>query len=108
VNSNAVGNQVTYVVPSIPAGSYDVKIGVKKHLSRGIWQLAIAKANGGFANLGSPVDEYSGSDVYTAVDLGTWTPGSSTDKWFQFTVTGKNASSSGFDMSFDYILLTPQ
>ncbi len=107
INSNAVGNQVTYLVPSLLAGSYNVKIGMKKHSSRGIWQLAIAKVGGGFVNLGSPVDEYSATDNYTFVDLGTWSPGTSTDKLFQFTITGKNASSSGYDASFDYIELTP-
>ncbi len=107
VNSNAAGQQVTYTIPSILAGSYDVKVAVKKHPTRGIWQLAIAKVSGGFVNLGAPVDEYSASDVFTVIDLGTWSPGTSTDKWFQFTITGKNASSTGFDFSVDYIQLTP-
>jgi hypothetical protein len=108
VNANAVGQQVTYLIPSLLAGNYDVKVGVKKHSTRGTWQMAIAKVGGGFVNLGSPVDEYSASDSFTAVDLGTWSPGTSTDKLFQLTITGKNASSTGYDISVDYILITPQ
>ncbi len=107
VNSSAAGQQVTYIVPSILAGSYNVKVGMKKHSTRGIWQLAIAKVGGGFVNLGTPVDEYSAADVFTVIDLGTWSPGTSSDKWFQFSITGKNASSTGYDFSVDYILLTP-
>ncbi len=108
LNSNAVGNQATYVIPSVPAGTYNVTIGVKKLSGRGIWQLAIGPAGGGFTNLGTPQDEYAASPSFTSFNLGTWAPGSSSDKWFRFTITGKNASSAGYDMAIDYIQLTPQ
>jgi hypothetical protein len=57
------------------------------------------------------VDEYSSTVVYTSVDLGTWSPGSTSDKWFRFNVAGKNSASNGsyvYELAFDYILLTPQ
>ena len=52
-------------------------------------------------NVGSPVDEYSSGEVFKEVDLGNWTPGTTSDKAFKFTVTGKNASSAGYGLAFD-------
>src|SRR5581483_5432494 len=94
--SVAAGDQITFVVPNVSARAYDVTIGVKKYNNRGIWQLAIGPAGGSFTNVGSPQDNYSASQVCTSIDMGTWTPGSNSDKWFRFTITGKNTSSSGY------------
>ncbi len=108
LNSVAVGDQVTFVVPNISAGSYDVKVGVKKYNSRGIWQLAIGPAGGTFTNFGAAQDNYSATATFTTIDLGVWTPGTTSSKWFKFTITGKNASSSGYTEVIDFITLTPQ
>ncbi len=108
LDGTAVGNLLTLTVPSVSAGTYDVIVGMKNYFNRGIWQLAIGPANGSFTNLNSPQDAYAASPTYTQIDLGPWTPGSSSDKWFRFTITGKNASSSGYQMLVDYIILTPQ
>jgi hypothetical protein len=40
--------------------------------------------------------------------MGNWTPASTSDKWFWFTVTGKNTASSGYTIAFDYIKLIPK
>jgi hypothetical protein len=111
LDSNAAGSYINFVVPNVSSGKYDVRVGVKKYNSRGIWQLSISPAgNPSGPNLGSSQDEYSasGSGVFTEFDLGTWTPGSTSDKWFKFTITGKNASSSDYTAAFDYITLIPQ
>ncbi len=105
--SVAAGDQITFVVPGISAGTYDVRIGVKKWVSRGIWQMAIGPAGGSFTNVGSPQDNYASAANFTEIDMGAWTPGSTSDKWFRFTITGKNASSSGYNEVIDYIALTP-
>lgn len=111
LDANAVGDYVGYVVPDVSAGTYDVRVGVKKLNTRGIIQLAIGRAdsfdstNG---NVGATQDLYSASPVYTELDLGNWTAGTSSDKEFRFKVTGKNASSTGYTMAFDYIKLIPQ
>ncbi len=110
LDATAVNNYVSYVVPNVVAGSYDVRVGVKNYNTRGIWQLAIGRADnfaGTANNIGSPYDSYSSTAAFTEVDLGTWTPGTTSDKWFQFLVTGKNASSTGYTISFDYIKLIP-
>ncbi len=109
LDANAVGDYVTYNVPGLIAGSYDLRIGVKDTNTRGIWQNAVAPAGSTtFSNHGVPYDEYTPGDVFTEVDLGTLNLGSSGDKQFRFTVTGKNASSSGYTIAFDYIKLIPQ
>ncbi len=111
LDADAVGDYVTYLVPNVAAATYDVRIGVKKFTGRGIWQLAIGRADnfsGTKSNVGSPVDEYTTAETYTEVDLGLWAPASTSDKWFQFAITGKNASSAGYGEAFDYIKLIKQ
>ena len=78
--------------------------------NKGTWQCAISRLDNltGPTNVGPAIDEYSVNTVYTEIDLGNWTPGSSSDKAFRFMVTGKNASSSGFGVDFDYIKMIPQ
>ena len=109
LDATATGDYVTYAVPNITSGTYNVKVGMKKLNTRGIFQLAASRLDQqGFSNIGPTVDEYSASTSYSEVDLGSWSPGTTSDKAFRFTVTGKNASSSGYSISFDYIKLTKQ
>ncbi len=82
-----------------------MKVSVKELNTRGIWQLSI---NG--ANVGSPQDEYqnTGSGAYAVFDLGNFNFAAAGNYAFKFTVTGKNAASSGYSIAFDDITLTPQ
>ncbi len=102
--ANAIGQNVTYTV-SVPApGTYHLVIRHRTHYNRGIGQLTIDGVN-----QGSPVDTYLPSPGgYSIVDYGTKTFTTPGNKAFKFTVTGKNASSSGYSLSTDYIELTPQ
>ncbi len=102
------GPRVTFVVPHIPAGTYNVKIGVKKFPTRGRFQLSISRPNEAATNVGAEQDQWAQFETYTEIDCGTWSPSTTSDKWFTFTATGKNSSSSGYDLTFDYIKLTPQ
>jgi hypothetical protein len=111
LDSTAVGNYMTFKVPAVSSGVYDVKVGVKKFTGRGIWQLYVGRAdnfNGTRSAVGSPYDEYSSTAVFTNIDLGTWTPSTTSDKWFQFYISGKNSSSDNYTESIDYITLTPK
>ncbi len=110
LDANAVGDFVSYNVPGVAAGTYDVRIGIKKFNPRGIFQLEVSRLDGtgGTSFVGPAVDEYSATTLFTEVDLGSWTPGSTSDKAFKFAVTGKNAASSGYSIAFDYIKLTPR
>ncbi len=108
LDANAVGDYITFLLPNINAGNYNVRVGVKNFNTRGIVQLAIASATVGvFGNVGSARDEYAATETYAELDLGTWSPISTGDKWARFSVTGKNASSTGYTLTVDYIKLTP-
>ena len=114
LDSNTVNDYVAFLLPAVAAGTYDVRVGLKKNNSRGIFQLSAQRADGttGSSNIGGAIDEYATGPVYTEVDLGNWTPASTSDKAFKFTVTGKNAASGGtsfnYSIAVDYITLSPR
>jgi uncharacterized membrane protein len=104
LDATKVGDNVTFTLNVAQPGTYDVKVGVKKYTTRGIWQLSL---NG--VNVGSTQDEYVNTGgTYAVLDVGTVTISSAGNQSFRFTVTGKDVASSGFTMSFDTITLTPQ
>ena len=92
------GDFVTYRVPVVAAGTYEVKVGIQTRSNRGIFQLSI-----GGVNQGPPQDEYSPTIGYEVRNLGTVTFTNDGNQTFQFVVTGRNPSSSGYALAFDYI-----
>jgi hypothetical protein len=101
-NANAIGNYITYTVPVANPGIYQVRVGIQTKPNKGKFQLAI---NG--LNVGRPQDEYNPSVTYVARDIGVVAVTTAGNYAFKFTVTGKNASSSGYTLAFDYIELVP-
>lgn len=87
-NLNAVGDWVDYTVNVPSAGTYNVKVQVKKHPDRGTAQLYIDGSPQGV-----PIDEYASSQGYTELDLGQIAFTSAGSKTFRFQITGKHASS---------------
>jgi len=60
-------------------------------------------------NVGPVSDEYSNTTgTFSTVDLGNFAFAAPGPQTFKFTVTGKNAASTGFGLAFDDITLTPQ
>ena len=109
LDADAVNDYVIYKVANIAAGTYDVRVGVKKYTTRGIVQMAGARADTmSFSNIGTPQDLHATGAVLTELDFGAWTPGTTSDKAIKFTVTGKNAASSGYSLCFDYIKFVKQ
>ncbi len=108
-DGTATGNQVAYLVQNVAAKSYTVKVGCKTLNTRGQVQLAIGQVgNPTPVNLGSPIDEYAATAGFTTFTVSTnWAPATTGDKWFWFTVSGKNASSTGFSSCIDFIQLIP-
>ncbi|WP_438481942.1 chitobiase/beta-hexosaminidase C-terminal domain-containing protein [Oleiharenicola lentus] len=106
--ANAATDFITFTVPSVAAGTFNVFIGVKKSSTEGIFQLATASSTGGtYFDKGSPQDLYSASATYTEVSIGAVVFGSAGDKAFRFTVSGKNATSTDYDLVIDYIRIAP-
>lgn len=109
LSADAVGDYIQYELASLPAGKYYVSVGVKKYNSRGIFQLSVTEGST-TTNVGSPQDLYNATAQYPVLNLGTWKANATGSKSFKFTVTGKNASSSGthpYSIYIDYIKLTP-
>jgi Legume lectin domain/Chitobiase/beta-hexosaminidase C-terminal domain len=103
LDATKVGDNVTFTVNVATAGTYDVQLSYKNLSDRGTMQLAI---NG--TNVGSTLDEYAATDSYAGFDFGTFNFPTAGNYSFGFTVTGKNASSTGYSISFDDMVLTPQ
>ncbi len=102
-NANAVAKFITYTVPVAKAGAYRVRLGIQTKPNKGKFQLAI---NG--LNIDSAQDEYSPTLGYQVRDLGLVNVSAAGNYAFKFTVTGKNASSTGYGLAFDYVELIPQ
>jgi hypothetical protein len=98
LNAKAPGDFVTYNVTIPSAGTYDVKLGIRKGNRSGIIQLAIDGVN-----QGSAWDGYSADVNYEVVDLGRITFTEACQKPFRFLVTGRNPSSSGYQFLLDYV-----
>jgi hypothetical protein len=105
VDATQAGNYIAFVLNIPQAGTYDVKYASQLLSTRGIGQLSV-----GGVNVGPAVDQYAStsSGIWKEFDIGNVTFTAAGSYQFKFTVTGKNASSSGYSLTFDYIKLTPQ
>ncbi len=104
--STAVGSYVTYQFPVALTGTYNINVRVKTNTNRAIMQLAWADSeNGVYTNVGGPLDMWSTGAFYSVLSIGNATFNASGTKFLRFKVTGKNVSSTGYQMWFDYIRL---
>ena len=102
-NGTANNDYIQYTVYVTTSGTYNVKIKVNKNNNRGKYQLKIDGTNQGAVQ-----DTYSSSSTYVEIDLGNVTFGTTGNKMFRFTCTGKNSNSTGYKLFTDYIKLTKQ
>ncbi|MDF2668581.1 MAG: hypothetical protein K0R67_887 [Paenibacillus sp.] len=103
LNADAVGDYAEYTVNIPSPGTYSIYIGNRVAYEKGIYQLAIDGTS-----LGGTIDNYSSVTGFTETNQGNATFSTSGNKTFRFTVTGKNASSSGYRLGYDYIKLVKQ
>lgn len=103
--ADSEGDAITLALTSAPRRTYEVHIRVLKGPSGGTFQLAIDNG-GSYVDLGPPQDLYASHATFTDLALGvvTLNPGR---RQFRFTVVGKNADSSGYELPLDTIRLTP-
>ena len=104
LDATKVGDNVTLTVNVPTTGSYDISFNSKAFTTRGMAQLTVD----GTA-VGGAFDQYNSNTngVFQAYDLGKVTL-SAGKHLFKFTVTGKNAQSSGVSLAFGQIILTAQ
>ncbi|MEO6520068.1 MAG: hypothetical protein ABIN91_00190 [Mucilaginibacter sp.] len=109
IDDNAIGDFVSYTIPTVGPGTYYVSAKVKRYSSRGIFQFKAGITGAGGSDIGAPYDEYNPTPEYIDANLGKWKVGTSTTKYFKFTVTGANASSADpfkYGLAFDYFTFT--
>ena len=109
LSATVAGDLVSYNLNVPAARTYHVRVGTRKTAASGMFQMAVAASgSSSFINHGAVQDAYNASNLRTELDLGTIGFGSAGDKSFRFTVTGKNAASTGYELWFDYISLTAE
>ncbi|MFZ9629579.1 MAG: DUF7594 domain-containing protein [Ilumatobacteraceae bacterium] len=104
--ANAVGDYVTLRLSVPAAGSYAVTITAKMMGDRGVLQFAVADSLAGpYISVDTSKDEYRSSIVFGSI--GTFSAKSvfatGGTKYLRFTVVGRNASSSGYNLNVDRI-----
>ena len=128
LTANAAGDFVSYTVSNLMAGTYHIRIGADEGADRGQFQLSCGPVGGGLANVGPVQDTYSPTNMayllpihlttptnmivlwtndLQELDCGTWQAPTNGNYRFNFSVAGRNAASSGYNLVFDYIKFTP-
>jgi hypothetical protein len=97
---NTAGAWVNYTVAGLAPGTYDLRAGVKKQDTRGIYQLAV-----GGTDVGEPEDLYAPSDTYPEIDYGQIVVDDEGEVTFRFTHVGRNPDSAGSTLSLDFFRL---
>lgn len=88
-------------------GQWDVKVGYRQSGASGQFQLAMASESGSFNNVGGMVDAYAAGIDASFEDLGTNNFPVAGNWQMRFTVAGKNVNASDYNLTIDYIRITP-
>jgi hypothetical protein len=102
LSADGTGDYVEYTLPSVPAGTYTLKMRYKGHPNRGTLQ---ARVDG--TNIGSPLDQYATTSTYPEHTFGNVTFASAGTHVVRLTVTGRNAAAGAFTLSSDNFTLVP-
>jgi GH35 family endo-1,4-beta-xylanase len=108
LQADATNDYLTLAVAVPFAGAWDVKVGYRRSGASGQFQLAVApEGSSSFNNLGGVVDAYAGAIVTGVTDLGTNVFASAGNWQFRFTVAGQNPGATDYNLTIDYIRITP-
>ncbi len=100
-SATATNQWITYTIPSLAAGTYDVKMLWKANNNRGVLTFVLDGTI-----LGSPLDQYSSTVIYPTTDYGVVTLTNSGSHTVQLMVVGKNPSSISYALSTYEFLFT--
>ncbi len=100
---NSTGDHIDFTIPSLAAGTYQLKMEWKGNNNRGILQLSVDGTN-----LGSTLDQYASGQTYPTTTFGNVTFSTAGTHDVRLTVTGKNSKSSGEALSADKFTFTGQ
>ena len=107
-DSDRVDDFVTYSVSVPEAGTYNVTLRATKSTDRGSFQFAVAPVLlEPYTNVGAIQDLYASSRQPVQMDVGFVSFDIPGNYCFRGKLAGKNASSTGYKLAFDYLLLAP-
>lgn len=95
--ANGVNDYIQYTTYHLPAGTYDLKLRYKAYNNRGIAQVQVD------GSVVGSVDMYASAVAWSTASVATVTLAASGTHTVRLTVTGKNASSSGYMLTPDLI-----
>ena len=104
LEADGVGDFIDYALPSIPAGTYQLRLQWKGNNNRG--QLSV-RVDGAPA-LGATIDQYSAGQTYVTTTVGTVTFPTTAAHTVRLTATGKATASSSYRLSADRFILISQ
>ena len=108
LQANAINDFMTLGLAVPFAGPWDVKVGYRQSGASGKVQLAVApEGSSSFSNVGGVVDAYSGTVGAGVTDLGTNNFPSAGNWQFRFTVAGTNVNATDYNLTLDFIRITP-
>jgi hypothetical protein len=100
--ATATGQYIEFTTPSIAAGTYQLQMMWKGNTSRGILNV---KVDG--TQVGGTLDQYASTQTYPTTTFGNVTFSAGGTHKIRLTVTGKNSSSSAYNLSADKFTLKP-
>jgi hypothetical protein len=103
LDATKVGDYVILSVNFPQPGTYDLKLTTKAYFLRGLFQVALDGVN-----VGPVQDGYAATESYRTLDVGPVTIGTAGTHALRFSVTGKNAKSTGYPICLDTLTFTPQ
>lgn len=102
----SINNYITFRLPNIAPGRYDINIRPKTGNDKGKYQVYVGDTAASMVSVGTEQNFYSASPGYPQLNLGSWiTTTSTANKYLKFVCTAKDASSSSTRLSLDYIEL---
>jgi hypothetical protein len=105
----AAGAVVVYEVPVPEAGRYAITTRTGTGGDVGSWRLDVADTTAGpYVPVGAVQDGYASADGWQSAALGTIDFAAPGRKLFRFEVTDRNAASSGYNLTLDYLMVTKQ
>lgn len=106
--ANGLGDSMTLSLAVPFPGMWNVKTSYRVSGASGQFQLALAPENSGsFTSIGSVIDTYSSVVSVGMTNFGNVNFPSAGNWRIRFTLAGKNANASGYNLTIDTIRITP-
>ncbi len=106
--ADAAGDFMKLSLAVPKAGEWNMRLGYRISGQSGQFQLAVApEGSNTFTNVGGVVDAYGGGVGADMTDLGSYVFPTAGNWQVRFTVMGKNANATSYNLTIDYLRITP-